>query len=144
MATHSNILAWKISWTEEPGRLQSIESQRVGHNWSDLAQHIYLFGWVGSYLWHTGSSSGSVWDLVPWPGIESSRPELGAWSLSHWATREVPGPTLDSCILLLWVKPAPVCLLFLIQRRWTGFRGMGLLLPRNFVIEGMAWSGVQK
>ena len=32
MATHSNILAWKISWTEEPGGLQSMGSQRVGHN----------------------------------------------------------------------------------------------------------------
>ena len=29
MATHSNILAWKIPWTEEPGGLQSMESQRV-------------------------------------------------------------------------------------------------------------------
>ena len=32
MATHSNILAWKIPWTEEPGRLQSMGSQRVRHN----------------------------------------------------------------------------------------------------------------
>ena len=32
MATHSSILAWKIPWTEEPGRLQSIGSQRVGHD----------------------------------------------------------------------------------------------------------------
>ena len=31
MATHSSILAWKIPWTEEPGRLQSMELQRVGH-----------------------------------------------------------------------------------------------------------------
>ena len=31
MATHSSILAWKILWTEEPGRLQSMGSQRVGH-----------------------------------------------------------------------------------------------------------------
>ena len=30
MATHSSILAWRISWTEEPGRLQSMGSQRVG------------------------------------------------------------------------------------------------------------------
>ena len=30
MATHSRILAWRIPWAEEPGRLQSIESQRVG------------------------------------------------------------------------------------------------------------------
>ena len=32
MATHSCILAWKIPWTEEPGRLQSMGSQRVGHD----------------------------------------------------------------------------------------------------------------
>ena len=32
MATHSSILAWKILWTEEPGRQQSMGSQRVGHN----------------------------------------------------------------------------------------------------------------
>ena len=34
MWTHSNILAWKIPWTEEPGGLQFIESQRVRHNWA--------------------------------------------------------------------------------------------------------------
>ena len=32
MATHSSILAWKIPWMEEPGRLQCMGSQRVGHN----------------------------------------------------------------------------------------------------------------
>ena len=32
MATHSSILAWRIPWTEEPGRLQSTGSQRVGHD----------------------------------------------------------------------------------------------------------------
>ena len=33
MATHPSILAWEIPWTEEPGGLQSLESQRVGHDW---------------------------------------------------------------------------------------------------------------
>ena len=32
MATHSSTLAWKIPWMEEPGRLQSMGSQRIGHN----------------------------------------------------------------------------------------------------------------
>ena len=32
MATHSSILAWRIPWTEEAGRLQSLGSQRVGHD----------------------------------------------------------------------------------------------------------------
>ena len=34
MATHSSILAWKIPWTEEPGRLQSLGLQRVSHDWA--------------------------------------------------------------------------------------------------------------
>ena len=40
MATLSSILAWRIPWTEKPGGLQSMGSQRVGHDWSDLA-HIH-------------------------------------------------------------------------------------------------------
>ena len=36
-ATHSSILAWRIPWTEEPGGLWSMGSQRVGDDWSDLA-----------------------------------------------------------------------------------------------------------
>ena len=34
MATHSSTLAWRIQWTEEPGRLQSTRSQRLGHSWA--------------------------------------------------------------------------------------------------------------
>ena len=37
IATHSSSLVWRISWTEETGRLQSIGSHRVGHDSSDLA-----------------------------------------------------------------------------------------------------------
>ena len=36
MATHFSILAWRISWTEEPGGPQSIGSHRVGHDYRDL------------------------------------------------------------------------------------------------------------
>ena len=32
MAVHSSTIAWKIPWTEEPGRIQSMGSQRVGHD----------------------------------------------------------------------------------------------------------------
>ena len=38
MATHSSIIAWRIPWTEDPGGLQSIELQRVGHAWRDLVR----------------------------------------------------------------------------------------------------------
>ena len=40
MATHSSILAWRIPWTEEPGGLQSMGSQRVGH---DRVANTFLF-----------------------------------------------------------------------------------------------------
>ena len=40
MATHSSILAWRISWMEEPGGLQSTGSQRVGHDW--VTSHIHI------------------------------------------------------------------------------------------------------
>ena len=40
MATHSRILAWRIPWTEEPGRLQSMGLQRVGH---DRATDTFTF-----------------------------------------------------------------------------------------------------
>ena len=40
MASDSSTLAWKIQWTEEPGRLQSMESQRIRHNWATLLSRI--------------------------------------------------------------------------------------------------------
>ena len=40
MATHSSVFAWRIPWTEEPGGLQSMESQRVGHK---LAANTFTF-----------------------------------------------------------------------------------------------------
>ena len=45
MATHSSILAWRIPWTQEPGRLQTMRSQRVGHDWATLIP-IYVY-WSG-------------------------------------------------------------------------------------------------
>ena len=43
MATHSSILAWKIPWTEEPERLQSLELQRVRHDLATEYAHTHLF-----------------------------------------------------------------------------------------------------
>ena len=37
MTTHSSILVWRSPWKQKPGKLHSMRSQRVGHNWSDLA-----------------------------------------------------------------------------------------------------------
>ena len=40
-------LAWKIPWTEEPGGLQSIGSQRVGHDWAADTYLLTLMEWIG-------------------------------------------------------------------------------------------------
>ena len=55
MAPHSTTLAWKIPWTEEPGRLQSMGSLRVGHNFTftfhfhalekEMATHSSVLAW---------------------------------------------------------------------------------------------------
>ena len=47
LATHSSILASKISWTEQPGEIESIELQRVRHNW--VTEHTCTF-WIFSYI----------------------------------------------------------------------------------------------
>ena len=46
MATHSSILAWSISWTEEPGGLQSRGSQRVGHDWATWHKKAFWMLWM--------------------------------------------------------------------------------------------------
>ena len=50
----------------------------------------YSAAWV-IFSCGTWTFSWEMWDLVPWPGVEPRSPVLGVWSLSHWATREVPG-----------------------------------------------------
>ena len=60
MAPHSSVLAWRIPGTEEPDRLPSMGSHRVGHDWSDLAAaavlHVYMYTHPTSFL--------SIWPSV--------------------------------------------------------------------------------
>ena len=54
VTTHSSIPAWRIPWTEGPDGLQSMGLQRVGHDWSDLAQHthgLYYYSLQNSVYW---------------------------------------------------------------------------------------------
>ena len=66
MATHSSTLAWKIPWMEECGRLQSMESQRVGHDWETSLS----LSWPATKLpsWLSGEEficQAGVADLIP-------------------------------------------------------------------------------
>ena len=58
MATHSSIVAWKISWTKESGGLQYMGLQRVGHNW--VANTYLLTYHLSKYLTsYSGQNPGS-------------------------------------------------------------------------------------
>ena len=57
MATHSSVLAWRIPGTGEPRGLPSTGSQRVGHDWSDLA---------AAAVWFKGDASQSKWSIWLW------------------------------------------------------------------------------
>ena len=53
MATHSSILAWRIPWTEEPDRIQSMRLQRVGHDW--VTNTVYMtHDWLNPQMWNLG------------------------------------------------------------------------------------------
>ena len=53
MATHSSILAWEIPWTEEPGRLQSMGSQRVRHDWgTNTHTHDCIYRLIASVFFN--------------------------------------------------------------------------------------------
>ena len=69
MVTHSSILAWRIPWTEEPGRLQSIESQRVRHDWSNkahvhISQHREVLPQYLHTLWASGKHRHSLQGIL--------------------------------------------------------------------------------
>ena len=61
MATHSSTLAWKIPWMEEPGRLQSMGSQRVGHDWATSLSLTFMHWrrkWQTTPVFLPGESQG--------------------------------------------------------------------------------------
>ena len=63
MATHSSILAWRIPWTEEPGRLQSMGSQRVGHDWVTSLINYQKDTVVNQIIFQIINSRFSIWLL---------------------------------------------------------------------------------
>ena len=90
LATHSSTLAWKIPWMEEPGRLQSMGSLRVGHNWA-TSLSLFTFThwrrkWQPTPVFLPGESQGRGslvgCHLVGCYGVEQSRTRLKRLSSS--------------------------------------------------------------
>ena len=147
VATHSSILAWRIPWTEESSRRQSMGSQKSWtqlNDWTTITnilpgiyyvmteqhflitlfssslysflplffsihvhlkklKYIFIFIWLLQVLVVAhGIFICGRRDPAPWSGIETGPPVLGAWSLSHWATGEVPIYVhLKNCLFLI-------------------------------------------
>ena len=96
MAPHSSTLAWKIPWTEEPGRLQSMGSHRVRQDWSDLAAVAApLFSRNSFEFWNILKSSG-------YPIFVTLMNELFTFSLSSCVLHlRQTCCSFDFCILRL-------------------------------------------
>ena len=76
MATHSSALAWKIPWTEEPGGLQSMGSQRVGYNWQTKQRQQDTWVWDTSVTLLTLRAPQSTHNLKQHRICQASGPYL--------------------------------------------------------------------
>ena len=79
MAPHSSNLAWKIPWTEEPGRLQSMGSLRVGHDWSDFTFTFHFHALEKEMATH---SSVLAW-RIPGMAEPGGLPSMGSHRVGH-------------------------------------------------------------
>ena len=103
MSTHSTILAWRIPWTEEPGGLQSMGLQRVGHDWVTSHTHTMVTEGFpgGSVVKNPPANAGDVGSIPVLgrsPGDGNDNPfqdsclgnpmDRGAWQDTvHWVTK---------------------------------------------------------
>ena len=91
MAPYSSTLAWKIPWTEQPGRLQSMGSQRVGHDWMTSLSLFTFMRWRRKWqptpVFLPGKSHGqsSLVGYSPW-GSQTIRRDLATKQQYNYGT----------------------------------------------------------
>ena len=91
MATHSSILGWRIPWTEEPGGLQSMGSQRVGHTWatntraSSITRGEQGLWGVAGFLWGVHCLSGGLTSCS-----DLKMKAMGPWGVSDASVSSEP------------------------------------------------------
>ena len=138
MATHSSILAWRLPWTEEPGGLQSMGSQRVRHNWEQHTQgHYFLLqspqGQPDTRQLWTACKSQSLLKWLKWANPKSA---YTASPISSWENHNKGschclcltlrcspiwcGVPLTSVSKELWVKTFPfMTVISMFYRTWV-------------------------
>ena len=95
MATHSSTLAWKIPWIEEPGRLQSMGSWRVGHDWATLLSFFTLMHWRRKWQPTPGFLPGGTWWAAVY-GVTQGQTQLkqlsssSSWFNLLWRLLKLP------------------------------------------------------
>ena len=115
MATHCSILAWKISWTEESGGLQSMGLQRVGHDW---VTNTYLL----TYLYVSIFPGGSVGKKIC---LQGKRPGFDPWVVKiAWRRKWQPIPVLP-------------CLKISMNRRAGSLQSMGSQRVRHDCVTNL-------
>ena len=107
VAPHSSTLAWRIPWTEEPGRLQSMGSLRVGHDWA-TSLSLFTFThwrrkWQPTPVFLPGESQGRGSLVAPSMGL----PSMGSHRVRHdWIDLAAAADHIFTCCSqLLWGKP---------------------------------------
>ena len=110
MRTHSSILVWKIPWTEEPGRLQSMGLLEVGHNWETWLSLFTFMHWKRKWqptpVFLPGESQG--WGRLVgcrlWGCTESDQTRLKQLSSTEIQTEEKQAVDVCflSCFLSIW------------------------------------------
>ena len=96
MATHSSILAWRIPWIEEPGRLQSMGSQRVRYNWSDLAHMLQCLLVYRLLLLLLSHFSRVRLCVTPQTAAHQAPLSLGFSRQERWSGLPLPSPMHES------------------------------------------------
>ena len=104
MAPHSSTLAWKIPWTEEPSRLQSMGSLRVGHDWATSLSLFTFMNWRKAMATH---SSVPAW-RIPGTGEPGGLPSIGSHRVRHdWS--DLAAAVTSEYLGVVWVIALPAC-----------------------------------
>ena len=110
MATHSGTLAWRFPWREEPGRLQSMGSQTVGHNWATSLSLSFTLGY--------SIKLAKKFHNILWKNLKNIFGQPNTWKIMSSVNRDsVPSPFQNECLLFFSVL------------NWDGESGLLCFVP---------------